>query len=392
MKTTKGRKKASAGEEAKLGALERLHRQLHTSVIPDTLQCREEELGGMVELVAEALATGGSQSLYVSGVPGTGKTATVHKAVQQLREDPDLPDFHFVALNGMNLAEPSEFYPRLYAHLNPDAGRISAAKALAWLNHLFLDGVAGRRPVVLLVDELDLLCTRRQNVLYQIFEWGSKERARLVVLAVANTLDLPERLLPHRVSSRLGMARQCFQPYDFQQVSEILSARLGSASGAVEAEAVELISRKVSRVSGDLRKALHIAREAVSEAVAAGEERLSMGRVQSVLRRMRETEWMEWVRGVSGASRLLLEAAVSEYERTGHEEVSLGALMGAYRDHATLRGEGALGREELLRLVASLAEARLVVLLPAVSVWNRFLRLNLPIQDINFALAQHRKV
>jgi Cdc6-like AAA superfamily ATPase len=51
--------------------------------------------------------------------------------------------------------------------------------------------------------QMDLLCTRRQEILYDIFNWGTMNEARLVVLAIANTLDLPERILVQRVSSRL---------------------------------------------------------------------------------------------------------------------------------------------------------------------------------------------
>lgn len=60
-----------------------------------------------------------------------------------------------------------------------------------------------REPVVLLVDELDLLWTRKQQVMYNLFEWPSRPGSRLVVLTIANTMDLPERLMSNRVSSRL---------------------------------------------------------------------------------------------------------------------------------------------------------------------------------------------
>ena len=45
--------------------------------------------------------------------------------------------------------------------------------------------------IVLLVDELDLLWNRKQSVLYNIFDWPFNAQAKLVVLAIANTMDLP---------------------------------------------------------------------------------------------------------------------------------------------------------------------------------------------------------
>lgn len=60
-----------------------------------------------------------------------------------------------------------------------------------------------RTTTVLLADELDLLWTRKQTVLYNLFDWPSRQHAKLVVLAVANTMDLPERVMMNRVASRL---------------------------------------------------------------------------------------------------------------------------------------------------------------------------------------------
>ncbi|MEQ2192791.1 hypothetical protein XENOCAPTIV_017353, partial [Xenoophorus captivus] len=50
---------------------------------------------------------------------------------------------------------------------------------------------------------LDLLWTRKQNVMYNLFDWPTRRHARLVLLTVANTMDLPERVMINRVASRL---------------------------------------------------------------------------------------------------------------------------------------------------------------------------------------------
>lgn len=65
--------------------------------------------------------------------------------------------------------------------------------------------------------------TRKQTVLYNLFEWPSRRNARLVVVGIANTIDLPERCLP-RVSSRVT-SRLTFGPYHKQQVPVLPGAR-----------------------------------------------------------------------------------------------------------------------------------------------------------------------
>ena len=51
--------------------------------------------------------------MYISGVPGTGKTATVHEVIRSLTqgcEDGELPSFKYLEVNGMKLTEPRQAY------------------------------------------------------------------------------------------------------------------------------------------------------------------------------------------------------------------------------------------------------------------------------------------
>jgi origin recognition complex subunit 1 len=47
---------------------------------------------------------------------------------------------------------------------------------------------------VLLIDELDALVTKKQTLLYNLFDWPCHSHSRLLVIAIANTMDLPEKL------------------------------------------------------------------------------------------------------------------------------------------------------------------------------------------------------
>lgn len=51
--------------------------------------------------------------MYISGVPGTGKTATVTEVIRTLQEYADnkeVPPFTFININGMRLSEPRQAY------------------------------------------------------------------------------------------------------------------------------------------------------------------------------------------------------------------------------------------------------------------------------------------
>ena len=57
---------------------------------------------------------------------------------------------------------------------------------------------------VVLMDELDQLVTAKQDMVYNFFNWPTLVGSKLVVLAVANTMTLPKRVMTGRVRSRLG--------------------------------------------------------------------------------------------------------------------------------------------------------------------------------------------
>ena len=54
--------------------------------------------------------------------------------------------------------------------------------------------------------------------MYNLFDWPCRPGSKLVVVAIANTMDLPERIMMNRVSSRLGLTRMTFQPYTYKQL------------------------------------------------------------------------------------------------------------------------------------------------------------------------------
>lgn len=73
-------------------------------------------------------------------------------------------------------------------------------------------------------------------------DWPTKASARLIVITIANTMDLPERILMGRVTSRLGLTRVTFEPYDYKQLYEIVLTRLKNTD-IFENEIIRLIAR-----------------------------------------------------------------------------------------------------------------------------------------------------
>ncbi|KAL2043328.1 hypothetical protein N7G274_003634 [Stereocaulon virgatum] len=248
---------------------------LHVSSVPVTLPCRTTEFSTVYTHLEAAITSGTGTCIYISGVPGTGKTATVREVVSQLNASvlaEELDDFIFVEINGMKVTEPQQSYSLLWEALRGE--RVSPSHALGLLESEFDHPSPRRVPCVVLMDELDQLVTKNQSVMYNFFNWPGLRHSRLIVLAVANTMDLPERTLSNKISSRLGLTRLLFPGYTHEQLQKIIRSRLEHVpDNIVDSDAIQFASRKVAAVSGDARRVLDICRRAVeiaeSEALAA---------------------------------------------------------------------------------------------------------------------------
>lgn len=338
---------------------------LHVASVPTSLPCRESEFSLVYSHLEAAITDGTGTCIYISGTPGTGKTATVREVVSKLDEavrSDELDDFIFVEINGMKITDPHQAYSLLWEALKGQ--RVSPSQALDLLDREFSHPSPRRVPCVVLMDELDQLVTKNQGVMYNFFNWPGLRHSRLIVLAVANTMDLPERTLSNKISSRLGLTRITFPGYNHEQLMKIVQSRLEGVPGKiVEPDAVQFASRKVAAVSGDARRALDICRRAVElaeaeakaadaaasddltstpsrrrrekEAAAAATttpRKKNLGRVtiDTVRRAINEatsSPLQQYLRALPFAARLLLTTLLARTQRTGLVESTYGDVL-----------------------------------------------------------------
>ncbi|XP_054460590.1 cell division control protein 6 homolog [Anoplopoma fimbria] len=226
---------------------------LHTAV-PDRLLSREAERASIRSFLEEKALQRVPGSLYISGAPGTGKTACLNCVLQEMKAE--LSCVQTVVVNCMSLRSSHAIFRLLADKLRAPGGQNGLQRFLT----------APGPAVLLVLDEMDQLDSKSQDVLYTIFEWPYLTESRLCLVGIANALDLTDRILP-----RLQARPHCrplllhFPPYSRQELTAIVQDRLSQASaeGILDASAVQFCARKVSAVSGDARKALDICRRAV---------------------------------------------------------------------------------------------------------------------------------
>lgn len=347
--------------ERVLTPAERAARALHVSATPETMPCRHGEFAEVLEFTSDALAAGAGACAYICGVPGTGKTATVRAAMRTLSARMlagAVPPFDYCEINGMKLASASQAYIELWHAIG--GRRLNSRNALKHLSAHFGDGggAAARRPLVVLMDELDMFVTSRQDVIYNLFHWPNVPTSNLVVIAVANTMDLPERTLQPKVASRLGMTRIPFMPYTDRQLLEIVHGRLGDVESVFTPDALVFAAKRVANVSGDARRMLDVCRRA-ADGAAAGQ--VTIDGIRAVLDAMARSGKGVHIAALPLHAKLLLASMFGCVRQAGVDEVAWGDVVAHHTVLVRTHALGGASAEVLLRPLAVLCALGLVI-------------------------------
>ncbi|KAM9933444.1 hypothetical protein OXX80_006936 [Metschnikowia pulcherrima] len=429
-------KPGSAAQEA----FRELKEKLHLSTRVASLPCREEQFAHVYTELESALREKAGCCIYLSGTPGTGKTATVREVVGALHESAAegyTDAFEYLEINCLQLLSPGAAYEKLYEHIS--GIKVTPANANLLLEAHFKKAAkdAPGKSLVVLVDELDQLLTKAQTVLYNLFNWPTYEQSRLIVVAVANTMDLPEKALTNKTASRLGLRRYAFRGYTEEELGIIIAHRLTLLSETnkrtveILPDAMRFASKKVSRVTGDARQALSICRRAVEiaendylhedgarDSELPPEQQKYAVRIPHISRAIAETVNSPMAQAVAGlpfAAKLLLAAVLLQVRRSGRGETLLGDVIDEMRSQLQLltrqgashalkplgqaetyvsllygqnpaSGQAGVRLPELTQIVAELVEQGILAQSPVASMRHRSVRLTLPQDEAMSAL------
>ncbi|CAH8657411.1 unnamed protein product [Schistosoma guineensis] len=366
---------------------------------------REQEFENIYTFILNKLSQNSGGCMYISGIPGTGKTAsvqavlsTMHKLVADSGLESQIPTFQVIYVNGMRVSDPKQVYVEIYEQLTGLTATAKCASDL--LEKEFCHNVikkvshskVSEKPVVLVIDELDLLCTRRQDILYSLFDWPTRHNNHrvLIVLAIANTMDLPERLLHPRVASRLGLTRLTFAPYSHEQLAQIVRHHLSSLSNMFQPKALELAARKVAAVSGDVRRALDICKRAaeIVSSIGKGNKEIDISHINAALKEMFTTPKSEAICACSLYEKLFLRAVIAEFQARSTEEARLDRCIRQMFALCRLEGVPCPTTSEVFAICASLGAHKLLLTERSRCDISMLVRLNCTKSDILYCLNQ----
>jgi cell division control protein 6 len=209
--------------------------------------------------------------LYICGPPGTGKSATVTQYTQTL----DTKCWQVVLVNCVSLKRPEDIYATVLSRMDTTSAPANAATARSTLQARMKQ--QSNAALLLVLDEMDYLCSSSLETLYALFELA--DGVRIKVIGIANALNLTDTVLPHLQATGIMPKVLRFKPYTPTEITRILTARVQASSATsqsmVDLPALLLLGRKVANATGDIRKALDILRRAVELVEAEHRDALS---------------------------------------------------------------------------------------------------------------------
>ena len=247
------------------------------------LPCRKEEQDIIYNYIKKGLQTNGNyNSLYIAGMPGTGKTASVKCVVNILESELNeakkkrnsnrelikngIIPFKKLFLSGMEYPNISNVFKIIYNFIFTKQKKLTINKYIQLLDNFFSErkkynsSIELNDPtnshILLIIDEIDILINSSQNLLYNIFNWTTYEYSKLIVISISNTLDLPNRLFP-KIKSRMGNNKIMFKPYNKEELRIIIKDR-GIDLKLFSEDALRLSCVKVAAINGDLRRIFQI--------------------------------------------------------------------------------------------------------------------------------------
>ena len=225
----------------------------------------------MQDFIAEGIKSRCGRCIYVSGPPGTGKSVLVSEVCRDIQGKEEVKT---ASINCMSAKYARDVYGKLIREFG-DYDDEADCDEMGQLREILLpkDSRSDRVYIVIL-DEIDNLLAQDLEILYTLFQWSLLPSSRLILIGIANALDLTDRFLPRLKARNLKPQLLPFFPYTAPQITSIINTKLKSLSLSdptmpvdylpfLHPAAVQLCSRKAASQGGDLRKAFDMVCRAI---------------------------------------------------------------------------------------------------------------------------------
>lgn len=328
---------------------------LRPTYTPSELPHREEQINSLASVLVPALRGETPSNVLIYGKTGTGKTAVAKFVGKELEE---------AGLGGVKCSviyincEVVDTQYRILAHLARHFNK--EIPMTGWpTDQVYSEFRSAldeeKRVVVIMLDEVDKLVRKGDDVLYNLSRINSDLlRSRVSIIGISNDLKFTEFLDP-RVKSSLGEDEIIFPPYNAEQIREILERRAGLAfrAGSLQEDVIPLCSAFAAQEHGDARRALDLLRISGELAEKERSAIVTEDHVRSAREKIEQDRVEEVIKTLPTQSKLVLYSIVL-LEEQGTRNITTSAVYNMYKQLCPLVETDYLTHRRITDLIAEL--------------------------------------
>jgi len=224
-------------------------------------------------------------------------------------------------------------------------------------------GEKGKKMILIILDEMDQV--EDPEVLYKVFNWISMDNSRLLLVGIANSLDLTDRVLPRlQVDKMLKPQLLNFRPYTTDQLVQIVEARLPQGDdkyALIDKMAIQLCARKIAATTGDARTTLDTCQRALQTQDGGEKKKVSLAQMS---RMMAQSSAAQQSRVTSSRDddalpveqKLIICSLLSVVRKQKVKDVQAGKLYEVY----TKQGSSRINQADFFSLCLQLEDRRII--------------------------------
>ena len=306
---------------------------------PEKLPHRDVEVEELSFNLVEALKGHIPSNMILYGVTGAGKTAVTRYVCDQLETKGEQIGrlVHPVMVNCRQI----DTQYRVLSHMGNallEAHEQADIPFTGWPTDRVFSELIKRMDsrggvYVIVLDEIDHLVKKAgDDLLYNLTNLNAElNNARACVIGISNDLKFTDFLDP-RVRSRLGQQDIVFNPYNAEQLQDILRQRSkeGISKGAIGSGVIELCAALAAQEHGDARCALDLLRVSTEKAEQEGSETVEQQHVRIAQAQIESDQVTPVIRTLPTQQKLVL-ASILLNEKNGLKNIQTGEVYHIYK-------------------------------------------------------------
>lgn len=329
---------------------------LRATYTPDNLPHRNNEVKSLASILVSALRGETPSNILMYGKTGTGKTAVAKHVGNELER---MGEIHGVPCIVIYInCEVVDTQYRLLAflarHFDKEVPMTGWPTDQVYTE--FKDAVDSKRRIaIIILDEVDKLVSKGDDVLYNLTRINSDlKNAKVSLIGITNDLKFTEFLDP-RVRSSLGEEEIIFPPYDANQLRDILEQRAETAflPEALEETVIPLCAAYAAQEHGDARRALDLLRVSGEIADRIRESKVLDTHVKRAQERIETDRVVEVVRTLPTQSKMVLLSALL-LNNNGNRSITTGEAYNVYKNMCKIIGIDVLTQRRVTDLISEL--------------------------------------